>query len=138
MAAAKKAAKATEKPASEFSPLVDELGALEKEMAPHAQKLARIEQLRKALRAACIAPADKEWTVEGQRFSAVLGMRGNEQAIGFSALVKAIGAKAFALFAKCTLKDLEAHCAPAIVAGVVSSARTGSRSLKTFEKGLAA
>ena len=135
MAAAKTAAKPAEKPASEFAPLVDELGALEKEMAPHAQKLARIEQLRKALRAACTLPADQEWNVEGERFNAVLGMRGNEQVISFAGLVKAIGAKAFAIFVKCTLKDLEANCAPAVVASVVSSARTGSRSLKTFEKG---
>lgn len=126
------------KPAqSDFAPLADELGALEKEMAPHAQKLARIESLRKALREACTTPASEPWTVEGVRFIAMLGPRANERAIDLKKLVKAVGAAAFAKFAKCSLKDLEANVAPAVVAAVVSTGATGSRSLKTFERAAA-
>lgn len=117
--------------------LVDELGALEKEMAPHAQKLARIELLRKTLRAACPVSPDKPWTIEGARFMAIVGAKAPERSINYVALVKQIGAGVFAKFATCTLKDLELKVAPAIVAAVITSANTGSRSLKTFEKGAA-
>jgi hypothetical protein len=131
----------TAKPAKtaipQFGPLADELGALEKEMSPFAQKLARIEQLRKALRAACEAPAGEEWMVTGSKFVALLGVRAMERKIDFAKLVKSIGAGVYARFATCTLKDLEARIAPAIVAAVVSSADTGSRTLKTFERGVA-
>ncbi len=114
--------------------IADELGALEKEMSPHAQKLARIEQLRKALRAGCTAPAGEASTINGEHFVAVLGVCAMERKINFSALVKQIGAGVFARFATCTLKDMEARVAPAIAAAVVTSANTGSRTLKTFER----
>lgn len=131
---------ATPKPAKAPNPhsaIADELGALEKEMAPHAQKLARIEQLRKTLRAECPVANDHPWTVNGQNFVAVLGPRALERSISTVALVRAIGAAAFARFATCTLKSLEASVAPAIAASVITSDHTGSRSLKTFEKGAA-
>lgn len=115
-------------------PLVDELGALEKEMAPHAQKLARIEALRKALRAACPVADAEPWSVTAKKFCVILGPKALERSIDFGELVKKIGAKAFAAFAKTTLKDLEAHVAPDVVASVVKSLNTGSRSLKTFER----
>lgn len=121
---------------SEFGVLADELGALEKEMAPHAQKLARIDHLRKVLRGACTAPAAMPWTVYGVRFLVILGPRASERLINLPALVKRIGAGRFARFAKCTLKDLEANVDPATVAAVVTTDATGSRTLKTFERGL--
>jgi hypothetical protein len=132
------ATKTAPKPlASEFAPLADELGALVKEMAPHAQKLSRIEELKKALRAACPVPPTKEWTVEGAHFVVMLGACATVRRINIEKLVKMITAKAYAAFASCTLKALEEHVAPAIVAAVVVSDATGSRSLKTFERGTA-
>jgi hypothetical protein len=118
----------------QFGPLADELGALVKEMAPYAQKLARIEALKKALRAGCTAKPEEQWTVEGSRFIAVLGQCGNARIIDVKLLVKKIGAVMYASFSACTLKDLEEHVAPAIVAAVVTDEPSGSRSLKTFEK----
>jgi predicted secreted protein len=134
---------ATPKPAkpaslSPFGAIADELGALEKEMAPYAQKLARIEQLRKSLRNGCEKAPDQEWKIEGARFIALLGPRANQSSIKFSEVVKAIGAKAYAAFATCTLKDLEANVTPVVMAAVLSSGRTGPRTLKTFERGGAA
>ena len=120
---------------SQFAPLADELGFLEKEMAPHAQKLARIAALKKALRAACTAKDTEQWTVDGSRFIAVLGPKANERLVDVGRLVKTIGAVLYAKFATCTLKDLELNVAPAVVAAVVSDNSTGSRPLKTFEKG---
>jgi hypothetical protein len=130
---------ATKPPANPFVPdfgtLADELGALVKEMAPYAQKLSRIEDLKKALRAGCTAKPTEEWTVAGKRFIAVLGACANARTVNLPSLVKLIGAKAFAMFAICTLGELEENVPPATVAAVVTSGATGSRSLKTFEKG---
>lgn len=117
-----------------FAALADELGALEKEMAPFAPQIARIAALRKALRAGCPVAAHQEWSVQGKRFQAVLGACAMERKVNYAALIKRIGAGVFAKFATCTLKDLEAKVAPAIVAQVVTSAATGSRPLETFER----
>ena len=124
-------------PLSQFSAMADELGALERDMAPHQQKLARIEQLRKALRAACEVAAAAEWKIEGARVVALLGAKANQSAVDYKKLVKTIGAPAFAKFATCTLGALENNVTPAIAASVVSSDRTGARPLKTFERGAA-
>lgn len=107
-------------------------------MAPHAAKLKRIELLRKSLRASCNAPATESWTVTGSKFIALLGPRAMERSIDFRELVKAVGAKAYAAFATCTLKSLEENAAPAIVARVVTSEATGTRPLECFEKDAAA
>jgi hypothetical protein len=127
--------KAATKTTNPFGAVADELGSLEKEMAPYAQKLARIECLRKVLRASCGAEPEDEWMVSGERFVAVLGPRAMERKIDIVKLVKAVGAPAFARFASCTLKALEGSVAPAVVAEVTVSGRTGSRPIKTFEKG---
>lgn len=104
-------------------------------MAPHAQKLARIEALKKTLRAACPVKPEDPWSVDGLRFSALLGPCANQRSISFAGLVKSIGAAAYAKFATCTLKALEENVAPTVVAAVVTQGATGPRSLKTFEKG---
>lgn len=132
MAATKQLAKPL---APDFGPMADELGALIREMAPFAQKLSRIEALKKALREACTAKPTEEWTITGKKFVAALGPKANERAINFTQLVKLIGAKAFLIFATCTLGKLEENVSPVIVAAVVSWGNIGSRSLKTFEKG---
>ncbi len=121
-------------PDSPFAALADELGALEKEMLPHAPKLARIDQLRKSLREACTVGAGMPWTVYGERFFATLGPKASERKINFPALIRRIGAGRFSRFATCTLKLLEAHVDVATVAAVITVEATGARPLKTFEK----
>ncbi len=120
---------------AELAAMADELGALEKEMAPHAQKLARIDLLKKQIRAACPVSPDKQWTLTGNRFLVMLNPCAMERSIDILKLVRLVGAKAFATFATCTLKALEAANPPAVIAAVVTTEQTGSRSLKTFEKG---
>jgi len=142
-----KAAQATEtKTASipEPSPLAlmaDELGALEKEyalaMAPLELKLPRMKALKEQLQAACKAPADKEWIVEGAKFGVKLGPCANQRTVNLTALVKKIGAAAFAKFATCTLGALEENVSADVVKVVVTSAQSGPRKLSTFEKGVA-
>jgi hypothetical protein len=117
---------------------VDELGALEKELAPWQAKVKRVEQLRKALRESQPgAAADRELQLQGSRFVAVLGPRGNQTIIDFAALVKRIKAATFAGFATCTLAALEAHVEPTIRAEVTRIEQTGPRSLRVLEKGAA-
>lgn len=122
--------------------MADELGALEKEyallIAPFEKKMPRMKALQKAMQDACKAPAGKEWIVEGARFGVRLGPCANQRAINIAALIKKIGAAAFAKFATCTLGALEQHAGVDVVSAVVTSAQTGPRKLSTFEKGAAA
>ena len=60
--------------------------------------------------------------------------RGTERSVDIPALVKAIGAKVFAGIASISLKALEANVAPNVALDVVTSARTGFRTLKVMEK----
>lgn len=121
--------------ASIIAAQVDELGALEKRLAPFKADLARIEELRKAVRAHFDAsPALAQFQPSGDKFFATVGPRGNERTINPAKLIKAIGLKVYATLASVTLKALEAGVSAEIAAGVVSTAATGARSLKTFER----
>ena len=114
--------------------LVDELGDLEKELAPWQLKIARVEQLRKSIRASYEqAPANQCQTAEGTRFIAMLGARASVATVSIPKLVKTIGSKAALAIVSCSLKALAAHCG--IEGLVVTRANTGSRSLQIFEKG---
>lgn len=110
---------------------VDELGSIEKELAPLAGRIARAEQLKKAIRA---QTPDATSEIAGEHFVAVLGPRANQTVIHFPALVKKIGAAAYAKVATVTLKALEEHW-PGHVAAVTSQEPSGSRSLKVLERG---
>jgi hypothetical protein len=115
--------------------IVDELGDLDKELSPFAAKIARVEALRKALRAEYLfQAADKNFLAEGARYVVAVGERGMERSVDIPALVKAIGAKVFAGIASISLKALEANVAPNVALDVVTSARTGFRTLKVMEK----
>lgn len=125
---------------SSLADMADELGALEKEyalaLAPLEFKLPRMKALKEALQEACPAKPDKEWIVEGARFGVRLGPCATVRSIDFIKLIKKIGAAAFAKFATCTLKGLEANVSPETADAVVSSAALGPRKLSTFEKGI--
>jgi hypothetical protein len=131
-------------PAKKTTPLadlVDELGALEKEyaiaLAPFEMKLARMKALKALIQEACTAKPADEWVTEGAKFGVRLGPAAKERSINFSALVKKIGAAAFAKFATCTLGALEKHASADVAAAVVTTDLTGPRKLSTFEKGSA-
>jgi hypothetical protein len=130
---------ATPKPAginaSAVAQLVDELGALERKLLPYRPEMARVEDLRKALRAQFDAsPPGQAFQPSGEKYFATVGPRALERSINPAKLIKAIGLKVYASFATCTLKALEANVDPGVVAGVVSSAHTGARPIKTFER----
>lgn len=113
---------------------VDELGALDKELAPFAAKIKRVEALRKTVRAAFAdSPADLPCVATGQKFVIELGPRGEETAIDYVKLWKLGGVKLMRQIATVTLKALEA-AAPAILAAITSKERTGHRSLTITER----
>ncbi|MDP9024306.1 MAG: hypothetical protein M3N13_02875 [Candidatus Eremiobacteraeota bacterium] len=116
---------------------IDELGALEQRLLPFRADLARVELLRKAVRAHCAAfePADAS-ELRGVKFFAMVGPRANERKIDFKKLAKLIGVKVFAAFATCTLAQLEEY-APGMEHSVVTIGNTGARSIKTFERSAA-
>lgn len=121
-------------PTSPVASIVDELGALEKELAPLHSKVARLELLRKSLRTHFDAsPAAEPYTAEGTRFVVLVGPRASVATVNIKELAKHIGARAVFGIATCTLKALEGYLD--ILPLVVTRALTGSRSLKTFEKG---
>jgi hypothetical protein len=132
LAAKKTAAAAAEARPDPLATLADELGAIEKELAPFAGKIKRQEAIRKDIRAK--AP-DSQDQIVGERFVVELGERGLETTADFPALVKKIGAEAFAKFATAKLKALHANVKPGILAFFLKSERTGPRSLKVLEKG---
>ena len=134
-------AKEAKSAAPSLAQMADELGALEKEyalaIAPFEMKLPRMKALKEALQAACPAPADKEWTVEGAKFGVKLGVRANERLIDYAKLIKKIGLGAFAKFATCTLTNLQKSVKPELLDGIISTEQCGPRKLSTFEKGVA-
>jgi len=125
--------------ASILAAQVDELGALEAELAPLKPRIARAEALRSALRARFEgSPADAACEARGRRFIAALGPKATERTVDVAALGKSIGLKALCTLAKVTLKAATAY-GEAFGHGVkIDSAPTGARPLKLFELGKAA
>lgn len=127
-------------PAAAIAAQADELGELEKFFLPHAPKLARIEALRKEIRAHFeFSPAAKSFEARGDRFIVAIGPRAYQRIINPAKLIKAIGLKLYSAIARTpTLVDLEANVAPNICIAVIKNEQTGTRPLKTFEIGKAA
>lgn len=114
----------------------DELGALDRELTPYEPKIARREALRKAIRAHYAdAAAEQPFIAEGDRFVVHVGPRAQERSIDYVRLWKLTSVNVMRKIATVTLKALEAAVTCQTFEAVVSSAATGTRSLKIFEKG---
>jgi hypothetical protein len=115
---------------------IDELGRLEAELAPYAQKIKRAELLRRAVREATPEwPAHRPLELRGAEYEAFLGPKANETIIDYGALVSLIGAEAFATFARTTQKDLFANVSNALhLALILTTEQTGPRPLKVFPR----
>ena len=81
-----------------------------------------------------IRPAAEPFEARGDKFVAIIGPRAHERSINPAKLIKAIGLKVYATLATLTLRVLEENVAADIVANVVTTAPTGARSIKTFER----
>jgi hypothetical protein len=124
-------------PAEVLKQQIDEAGKISDLLAPFRAAIAREEQLRKAIRAACDTEthsAALEIREQGQRYFVILSPRAMESAINIKKLVREIGTKAYAAFAVATLKALKANCTPEVVAAVVTSGQTGNRTLKIYSR----
>lgn len=120
----------TKQPAIED--LIDEAGAIEKEIAPIKPKIDRLKHLREQIRD--LAPADKS-QVEGKQFVAVLGEPANKTVVDYKELLRRISPVKFAKFATATIAALEANVAAGHLAHCMRYEQTGPRSLKFTEKG---
>lgn len=110
--------------------LADELGAVESFLAPHKHKMARAELLRKALRAAFAdAAADSEHIITGTEYAVFVGPCGNISVIDVEELAKRIGLAQYAKVATPSLKSIEEHCGPQVLAAVVATKQAGPRPL---------
>jgi hypothetical protein len=118
---------------------VDELGVLERDLAPLKFKIDRIDALRKAIREHyATKPAEEAFTAAGEKFNVLVGPRSREAVLNISALVRTLGTKVFYAIAQVTKKSLETHLTAPQIAAVTHYELTGHRTLKVFEKGATA
>lgn len=119
--------------------LIDELGGLEKELAPWQAKIARYGHLKTFVRDFyATADGGRSFEVHGKQFIVALGPKGNQRSLRVAGLAKALGAKLFTSVASVTFAALTAaKVDPQIVEKYTASAQTGPRTLKIFEKGAA-
>jgi len=122
----------------EIAAVVDELGDLDKTLAPHRNKIAREEKLRKLLREVT-AGADEnvEIKANGVRYYAVLGVRTFERVILSKAkLFKAISAATFKRLAEVPFNKLDTVITEAEqeAKGISGRKQTGYRPLHVYEK----
>jgi hypothetical protein len=114
--------------------IVDELGFLEKEVAPWKPKMARVELLRKSLRAHYDAElASTPHQAEGKLWVATLGAKGLSGTVNVVKLSKLISLRALTCVVECTQKALATL--PGVKAELVMEYdQTGSRTIELFEK----
>lgn len=115
--------------------LIDQLGELDVEIAPLETKKKQAEEIRGQLRG--LRPKmkpEQAFQLEGAKFVAQIGVMGDERKISdMKAVARAVGAEAFMGHCSFTLKKLEELLqSSAKVAALVTTARTGSRTVKTF------
>ncbi len=116
--------------------LVDELGALDAQIAPLEDLAKRAAEIRAKVRALYAdESADQTFTTEGKKYLCTVGVCGNERRItSMPQVFASLGASKFMAACSFTLKKLDELLAPAEVALLVASARTGTRPVKTFAK----
>jgi hypothetical protein len=130
---------AAPKPKNTKKPLagaVDEIGLLERTLAPFKPKFARLEALRKLIRAsAADANPEDESKIEGLKFHAFLGARTIERTVNVLKLSQLLSSRGLMAVVSCTLAALEREgINPAIVAQVVEATQTGTRPLVVIPK----
>lgn len=119
----------------EVEPLIDELGALDKELAPLRSKITREEKLRKTLRG-CLGAADPLAEVHGagKKFRVVLGPCGIKRVVlSRTKLFRALTAKVFRQVATVTFDQIDAHLSPVEQVGITGTEQSGPRPLRVYE-----
>lgn len=123
--------------ADPLAALVDEYGRLSGELAPIKPKLRRLDAVAKLLRASVpekVKPEESA-TLAGIQYEAILGPREERTVIAANAAVyKKLGKDGFLEVAGVTLKALEEHVHPLVVAELTHKERTGSRAIDVRAK----
>ncbi len=116
--------------------LVDELGELQKDLAPFIAKFARVVAIQKALREAFRNDAqDRSIVIAGQSWRAHLSACGNQSKISVRALYKAIGIRQLLSIASVTLTAAAATVSPEVLATCTETTQTGPRKLTVVPHG---
>mgnify|MGYP006421951073 CR=1 FL=1 len=117
--------------------MIDELGALEEELATLSQKKKKADALKTKIRKALdigIAP-DEDGTEEGQYYRLTFGAKGVERTVADKMpLIEILGESTFVSLANFRLTDLDKYLTEDEKARVITQDRTGSRSLKVSKK----
>jgi hypothetical protein len=122
-------------PASPLALLVDEMGDLERELAPFKLKTARLEALRRSLRDSFRKENPSgTFEVHGARFLALVGPCGAQRLVNVAALFKLVGPKRFLAMAAVSLRALSEHATPEIELAVIETSDTGPRGLSVLAK----
>lgn len=119
--------------------LVDEYGRLDAELAPLKPKLRRMEAVAKLLRAAVPekAKADESVMLAGGIFDVALGPREHRTVFAPAATIyRKIGKEVFLEIASVTLKALEEHVHPSVVAELTHKEHVGSRPIDVWPKAI--
>ncbi len=113
--------------------MVDELGDLEGETQPWRAKIARVDTLRAAVRAAFRdRDPTKSFQARGERWECLLGPSGHMSIVDRSMLLKLIGPTQYAHISTVSLKAMQAECGADVLGAVVSTEPTGPRSLSVI------
>ena len=112
--------------------IIDELGALDEELAPLKPKIKRAESLRKLVSGVWQGPATEGAKIEGDRYVALVSARDNQRFLtSIRKVAKAMGAK-FWQHCAITLKAVEEHLDPEIAQALIGEAFTGPRHVTTY------
>lgn len=115
--------------------MCDELGDLDLELAPMRAKLKRADAIRLAIREtyADDLPGG-HYSVHGERWTVLIGAKGNESVVNIPALYKLAGPKLFLEVVSASIKAITEKCGAAVLGACVSTRMTGTRSLALMAK----
>lgn len=115
---------------------IDRLGKLAEQIAPVKPLLKEYEDLRKEIAAWFDdQPPDIACSESGQQFEVEASPRGNERKINLLKLSKKLGPKKFLSVVKVPMSVLDQHVSPEDQKDMVTTERTGSRSVTVSRKG---
>lgn len=112
---------------------IDELGALQEELAPLKPKIKRAEALRKIVSDAVACGPHEGCKLDGNQYTALVSERENQRFItSMSKLFRILKQRVFLANCSFTLKNVELLVPPEQRGDLIGSAPTGSRTVTTY------
>ncbi|HYY70135.1 MAG TPA: hypothetical protein VE734_10405 [Terriglobales bacterium] len=119
--------------AKQLGELIDELGAIEEEIAPLKGKIKRAEALRKMMAAAHTGAAGEGLRLAGKAYVALVSARDTKRYVkSMRGAAKALGMALFYKLATVTLGALEENLPPETCAQLIASEQSGPRHVTTY------